>query len=85
MSPISGYLVRPPVQQNSDPSTALVGTVFAARCLGMSPEGLRKRIANNQGSLRPVGQMSDPPRWLFRRIDVIAAVAEQNLLAHETK
>ena len=78
MPPISGYLVKPPVQQNSDPSNALVGTFFAARCLGITPEGLRRRIANGQGALRPVGQLSDPPRWLFRRVDVLNAVVEQN-------
>ncbi len=54
----------------------LVGVTYAARCLGVSPEGLRHRIRNNLGRLRPVGMTSDPERFLFRKQDVTEAVEE---------
>jgi len=55
----------------------LVGVTFAAKCLGITDEGLRQRIKRGTGSLKPIGQLSEPHRWLFRKADVIEAVVEQ--------
>ena len=55
----------------------LVGVTYAARCLGISDECLRKRISKGISALRPVGQLSDPTRWIFRKVDVSKAVAAQ--------
>lgn len=65
-------------QPDPQPPLVLVGMSAAARCLGLSENGLRKRLARNSpGDLRPVGQMAEPQRTLFSKADVIAAVERQ--------
>ena len=50
----------------------LIGVVAAARALNITPEGLRHRVRRGLGKLRPIGLLSDPSRYLFRKSDVLA-------------
>ena len=53
------------------PELELIGTVAAAKMLGISDEALRLRLKKcPAGALQPIGRMSSPARLMFSRADV---------------
>ncbi len=53
------------------PELELIGTVAAAKMLGISDEALRIRLKKcPAGPLQPIGKMSSPTRLMFSRAEV---------------